>query len=103
MLSNLLVIAVVIINSSTHQKLYALMTCTWIAVGLFQFVTQISLILIFLEIGKKNPLKEFEQARYSTDATRSRYQTVKFDYKEEEDVLIHFAEGERDNSLLNDT
>jgi hypothetical protein len=42
------------------------MGLTWILVSLFQFVTQISLILIFLEIGKKNPLKDFESARYSS-------------------------------------
>lgn len=70
MFSNLLLILVIIINRISNAKrghgIYVLMGLTWILVSLFQFVTQISLILIFLEIGKKNPLKDFESARYSS-------------------------------------
>lgn len=76
----------------------------WIISALLQFATQITLILIFLEIGKRNPFK-VEERVYSTDGMShgQRSQTVKFEFKENSEQLKHFIDDEstvKDGNLL---
>lgn len=47
-------------NDSMKHKHAIVTTLVWILVCLCQFITQISLIMIFWEIGKENPLKKYK-------------------------------------------
>lgn len=79
----------------------------WIVNEVLSFVTQTSLILIFLEIGKMNPLKVSMQpnaARITGKTASERYQTFKLEYKEEPDLVfkINQAYDHNESALISD-
>jgi hypothetical protein len=68
----------------------------WIIATFLSFVTQCSLILIFLEIGKKNPFKppvDDRQTLMTAERTTS-YKTFKLSFKESaESAMKHSSDG----------
>lgn len=68
----------------------------WIIATFLSFVTQCSLILIFLEIGKKNPLRRDEGERvtmFTADRTTS-YKTFKMTFKESAESALKYSKDD---------
>lgn len=92
-------------NPDAHQQ--EVLMCVWILATFLSFVTQCSLILIFLEIGKKNPLKRQEDERItmmtgpSGERTTS-YKTFKMTFKEAPESALKYSNDDSRSTLLNE-
>ena len=82
--------------------------CVWILATFMSFVTQCSLILIFLEIGKKNPFRREEDERITimtggpTGERSTSYKTFKMTFKEAPETAMKYSHDDSRSTLLNE-
>lgn len=107
MIAEFVLLTETIIFSKSETKTEAhtrIIMWVWISCLFLQFVTQLSLIFIFLELGKKKPNKSIKTADTVTYTQENNDVSLAFDYQNENEndmVSRDTSVQDADNSLMN--